>query len=34
MAELTRKGNDWDMDAKGEGLRVKDLAAVVNLYNK
>ncbi|MGY6530058.1 MAG: TerD family protein [Cyanobacterium sp.] len=34
MAELTRKGNDWEMDAKGDGLRVKDLAAVVNLYNK
>ncbi|MBE9222800.1 TerD family protein [Cyanobacterium stanieri LEGE 03274] len=34
MAELTRNGKDWEMDAKGEGLRVKDLAAVVNLYNQ
>lgn len=34
MAELTRQGNDWEMDAKGDGLRVKDLAEIVNLYNK
>lgn len=34
MAELTRQDNDWEMDAKGEGLRVKDLAELVNLYTK
>ncbi len=32
MAELTRDGDDWSMTAKGEGLRVKDLAAIVKKY--
>lgn len=31
MADLTRNGDDWEVGAKGEGVRVKDLAGLVKL---
>jgi len=32
MAELTRDSDSWEVTAKGEGLRVKDLESIVKHY--
>jgi stress response protein SCP2 len=32
MAEITRQGDDWEMTAKGEGLKVKSLNELTRVY--